>query len=142
MTRSSRPDLRVTLRRFHPFRRDLQALHDPPFDPRRQCWAAGALSAIEAVVGVLLALPGLGSVAFGIYWLSLTPGRRSLYHFHSVTPHALLDLAVCSAVAASLLWAGLSLMFGRPSRYRAHGVLGLLVVTLIALYSALRALGA
>lgn len=101
-------------------------------------WAAGALSAIEAFGGALLALPGLGSVAFASYWLLLSPSRRASYHFHSVTPRSLLNLAACSALSASLLWAGLSLMFGGRSRYRAHGVLGLVVVMLFLLYAALQ----
>jgi hypothetical protein len=127
----------VMWRRFHPFRPDRDAQHDPPFDPRRQSWAAGALSAIEAFTGALLALPGLSSVAFVCYWLLLSPSGRESHHFHAVTPKSLLSLAACSVLAASLLWAGLSLMFGGRSRYRAHGVLGLVVVAELLLYGAL-----
>lgn len=117
------------LKRFNPFREDVASLADPPFDPRKQSWVAGALSAVEAVVGALLALPMAVSVAFALSWLSMGTERRE-HQRQYVTVWAVAEVGVCTLLSAAFLWAGLALMFGWRSRYRAHGVLALVLVVL------------
>ena len=120
-----------TFRRFNPFVQDVAALDEPPFDPRRQSWAAGAIAAIEAFSGAVLAVPFLASVAFAVHWVLVSPGRRSQYHFHYVTLWTVAQLATITWLSAALLWAGLSLMFGWRTRYRAQGVLGTTLLAVV-----------
>lgn len=113
------------LRRFHPFRPDLAALNDPPFDPRRQSWVLGALAALETIAGAIFAVPLLISIAGAAWWLSMSAEARGHHHFHVVNVWSLIMVACSTVLAAALLWAGLSLMFGWRARYRAHGALAL-----------------
>jgi hypothetical protein len=129
--------LRTLVRRFNPLKTDAAAHADPPFDPRKQHWAAGALAAVEAFAGAVLALPFVASVVFGIGWLFSSRSGRARHHFHHVNAWVLFKLGACTLLAAALLWAGLALMFGWRSRYRAHGALALVVVATIAVSAVL-----
>jgi hypothetical protein len=117
--------------RFNPFQPDRLALGEPPFDPRKQSWVAGALSAIEAFAGAVLALPFVASVAFSIVWLTRSEQDRLSSAHHQANVWIFYGIAECTLLSAALLWAGLALMFGRPSRYRAHGVLALVLLALL-----------
>jgi hypothetical protein len=125
------------VRRLHPFKQDLIALGEPPFDPRKQSWAMGALSAVETFAGLILVVPLLVSLAAVAYWLSLSPEGRKLHHFHHVTGWDFLMVVTSTALAAPLLWAGLSLMFGWRTRYRAQGVLGFAVLIAVLIRTVL-----
>lgn len=117
-----------TLRRFNPLKADLVALSEPPFDPRKQSWVAGALAAVETFVGAVLALPFLAAVWACAWFASMSPSERQTHHFHHVNAWSFSLLGTCSVVAAAFLWAGLALMFGWRSRYRAQGTLVLVVL--------------
>lgn len=131
--------LRSFVRRLNPFKASVVLPGDEPFDPRRQSWAAGALAAIEAFAGAIMALPFALSVAFGVGWLFMGTYQRQSYHFHSVNIWSIGKLVACTLLSAALLWAGLGLMFGWRSRYRAHGVLALVALGLFAARWALAA---
>jgi hypothetical protein len=131
---------RTNLRRFHPFKASVVLPTDEPFDARKQSWAAGALAAIEAFAGAVMALPFALSVAFCVSWLFMGTYQRQSYHFHHVSIWLFWKLGACSMLSGALLWAGLALMFGWPSRYRAHGALALVSLGLVAAHCVLTAL--
>jgi hypothetical protein len=133
--------LAKALRRFNPFKPSVLVPTEPPFDPRKQSWAAGALAATEVFVGALFALPLALAVAFGIGWLFMRPYQRQIHHLHNVTVWTLWQMTACTLLAAALLWAGLALLFGWRSRYRAHGALALVLLTVVTVGSTLVALG-
>jgi hypothetical protein len=120
-------ELPPVVKRFNPFREDVASLADPPFDPRRQSWLAGAMSALEAFAGVLFGLPLLVSIAFAVSWFSMGTYQKE-HHRQHVTVWAFAGVGACSLLSAAFLWAGLALMFGWRSRYRAHGALALVLV--------------
>lgn len=119
------------LHRFHPFQPDLAALDDPPFDPRKQSWAVAALAALETIAGAIFAIPFLISVGGAVWWLSMNAEARSHHHFHGANVWSVFTVACSTALAATLLWAGLSLMFGWRTRYRAHGALALTILVVV-----------
>lgn len=126
--------LGASLRRLNPFRPDSVSLTEPPFDPKKQHVLLGALAAMEAFVGAVLALPFLGFVSAGLRLLvELVQGRYSYQLHHYLNAHwTIWFLSGASTVlAAALLWAGLALMLGRAYRYRAQGVL---LVTALAIF--------
>jgi hypothetical protein len=125
----------TTIRRFNPLKVDLVALGEPPFDPRKQSWGAGALAAVEAFIGGMIALPLLATAAEGVWLLCMSPGQRQAHHFHRVNVWMFYQLGACGFLAAAFLWAGLALMFGWRSRYRAQGVLALVMLLLVGLHS-------
>jgi magnesium-transporting ATPase (P-type) len=117
------------LKRFNPFEEDLASLADPPFDPRKQSWVAGALSAIEAFVGAMFALPMAVSIAWAISWFSMGTYQRE-HQREFVTVNAVAVVGAFTLLSAAFLWAGLALMFGWRSRYRAHGALAFVIIVL------------
>lgn len=120
----------TTMRRCNPLKADVLALTEPQFDPREQSWSAGALAAAETVAGGILAIPLLGTAVTCVWFVCLSPGQRQTHHIHHISGWLFYKVGVCSVMAAALLWAGLALMFGWRSRYRAHGVLAVVVVAL------------
>jgi hypothetical protein len=125
-----------SLRRLNPLEPDGASLTEPPFDARKQHVLLGALSAIELVAGAALALPFLGGVAVVAVGLIDTLRGRHYAPFHSLhhlSWYLLLVYGACTLLAVALLWAGQALMFGRPYRYRAQGVLLVTVLTLVLL---------
>lgn len=90
---------------------------------------AGAFSAIEALVGALFALPMAVSVAWAFSWFSMGTYQRE-HEREFVTVRVAALVGAFTLLSAAFLWAGLALMFGWRSRYRAHGALALVIVGL------------
>lgn len=105
---SSQPEV-ARSRSFGPRLRS--ALVAPPFDPREQSWFAATVSAAQVIVGSGLFL------LFADGMLARGPHPR-------MTTTALLGFLVVSGVlSTSMLWAGLSLMFGWRDRRKAQALL-------------------
>lgn len=89
----------------------VSALVAPPFDPRAQSWFAAIASAAQVIVGAGLFLLFAGGVLSG--------GAE-----HRMTTRAVFEfIAVSGPVSTSLLFAGLSLMFGWQNRRKAQALL-------------------
>lgn len=106
------------LRRFNPFGVGETA----PIDPRRMSAVLGALGALEAFAGAVLALPLLLSVLFALSWAIMRPYQRQ-HHLHQVHVGMLVQLGLATALSAAFWWAGVALVIGHRSRYRAQGAL-------------------
>lgn len=136
--------LRASLRRLNPFKPDLVSLTEPPFDPKKQHALLGALAAIEAFVGAILALPFLAGVSMGVWLLvERLRGRHPYRLHHHLNMHwrGWFLSGACTLLAAVLLGAGLALLLGRPYRYRAQGVLLVTVIAVVGACAVARELG-
>lgn len=129
--------LRRFVRRLNPLKASVVLPGEEPFDPRRQSWAAGALAAVEAFAGAIMALPLVLLAALCMGSVFVGPYQRQSYHFHHLSIWLVWKVGAWTLLSAALLWAGLALMYGWRSRYRAHGVLALVLVGLIATHWAL-----
>ncbi len=89
------------------------------FDPMKQSWLEGAISAVETFAGGVTALVA----GFCTYvTISMLRGGR-VAHPGQLTPLEGLGLSLgLGAMGASFLWAGLSLMFGWQTTWRTQAV--------------------
>ena len=108
------------------------------FDPRKQSWLAGAIAALEACAGAVLAL----MATFGTIVTTsiLFEGSLRHHHYRQSAVHSLLMSLGLGALGIGFLWSGVSLMFGWKTTWRSQAVpvATLLVVVIYVAFARVR----